>query len=477
MISSGEARQKVADDGVFREKFLDAISGRNPRVARDQTSGFVTGDDVGLFLREQIANTTGNRQTPVVGKLTDNNFSAGDFVFQLRPDARLVEPGGAAAWPSQSEAFAAWEQVKGTSSVPVLEAFIAQFPATVYGALARERVAQVRSAEAQRLAALNTEAKSKADAEAAARAKVEADKKAAESKAAAAAAEAARKRDPVAALTPGAGKTEFARDTLADGSPCPFCPEMVVLPKGQFEMGSNEANDEKPPHTVTIPKPVAVGRHPVTRGEFAAFVKDSGHKTGGGCSTYDGSNWKHQPDKSWRAVGFEQTDRHPVVCVNSDDASAYATWLAAQTGKAYRLLSEAEWEYAARAETTNKYWWGDDIGKGNANCDGCGSQWDNKQTAPVGSFKPNPWGLYDVHGSVWQWTADCWHDSYKGAPKDSSAWTDACADDSRRVLRGGSWVSYPRTLQSAIRRRFTSTDRYDSRGFRVALPVVSPRTL
>ena len=130
--------------------------------------------------------------------------------------------------------------------------------------------------------------------------------------------------------------------------------------------------------------------------------------------------------------------RQPVINVTWDDAKRYVAWLSRMTGKPYRLLTEAEWEYAARAGTQTAYSWGDEIGKGNANCDGCGSQWDNKQTAPVGSFAANAFGLYDMHGNVWEWVEDCFHDNYEGAPDDGSAWT-ADGDCNSRVLRGGSW--------------------------------------
>jgi formylglycine-generating enzyme required for sulfatase activity len=116
--------------------------------------------------------------------------------------------------------------------------------------------------------------------------------------------------------------------------------------------------------------------------------------------------------------------------VSWEDAKQYVAWIAKLTGKPYRLLTEAEWEYAARAGTTTSYSWGNDIGKGNANCDRCGSQWDNERTAPVGSFKPNGFGLYDMHGNVWEWCEDAWHDNYKGAPADGSAWLLG-GDDSR----------------------------------------------
>jgi formylglycine-generating enzyme required for sulfatase activity len=130
-------------------------------------------------------------------------------------------------------------------------------------------------------------------------------------------------------------------------------------------------------------------------------------------------------------------------------------------------LTEAEWEYAARAGTTTTYFWGNDIGQGNANCFSCGSQWDNKQTAPVGSFKPNAFGLYDMHGNVWEWCEDPWHDNYNGAPADRSAWLQG-GDDSRRVLRGGSWLLNPRFLRAANRDWLTTGNRDGSLGFRLA---------
>ena len=138
-----------------------------------------------------------------------------------------------------------------------------------------------------------------------------------------------------------------------------------------------------------------------------------------------------------------------MINVSWDDTQQYVAWLSRMTGQPYRLLTEAEWEYAARAGTTTAYYWGDEIGKGNANCDGCGSQWDFKQTAPIGSFAPNAFGLYDMAGNVNQWVQDCYHDDYNGAPIDGSAWTSE--DCSRRVVRGGSWYYSPLSLRSAIR--------------------------
>jgi formylglycine-generating enzyme required for sulfatase activity len=141
------------------------------------------------------------------------------------------------------------------------------------------------------------------------------------------------------------------------------------------------------------------------------------------------------------------------------------------TGQPYRLLTEAEWEYAARAGTTTAYYWGDGIGKGNANCNDCGSQWDSRQTSPVGSFKPNAFGLYDMAGNVWQWVQDCYHGDYKEAPTDGSAWTSGHCN---RVVRGGSWGSGPRGLRSAGRGGNAADGRVNSLGFRVGRTLVTP---
>ena len=145
---------------------------------------------------------------------------------------------------------------------------------------------------------------------------------------------------------------------------------------------------------------------------------------------------KDRAGRSWSNPGFTQGEDHPVVCVNWDDARAYVNWMSRKTGKNYRLLSEAEWEYAVRGGTQTRYSWGNGVGRNRANCDGCGSRWDDEMTAPVGSFSANEFGLYDMHGNVFEWTQDCWNDSYTGAPKDGRAWETA--DCRYRVVRGGS---------------------------------------
>jgi formylglycine-generating enzyme required for sulfatase activity len=246
---------------------------------------------------------------------------------------------------------------------------------------------------------------------------------------------------------------------------CDKCPEMVEVPSGRFMMGSPASEpgrdiDEGPQHNVTIAKPLAVGRFAVTFDEWDACVAD------GGCDGY------RPQDLGWGR------GRRPVINVSWDEATTYASWLSRKTGKPYRLLTEAEWEYAARAGSTTAYYWGNEIGKGNANCAPvakleCGSQWDNKQTAPVGSFAANAFGLYDMAGNVWQWVQDCYHNSYNGAPADGSAWTTGNCygtlqdGDLQRVIRGGSWISGPLLLRSAGRFRDTFNSEGNLLGFRV----------
>ena len=205
--------------------------------------------------------------------------------------------------------------------------------------------------------------------------------------------------------------------------------EMITIPAGTFRMGSHEGSDEQPVHAVTIGKPFALGKYEVTFEAYDAFATATG---------------RSEPSDS----GWGRGNR-PVINVSWDDATAYAAWLSQQTGKKYRLPTEAEWEYAARAGSTTKYPWGDEVGLNNANCDGCGSQWDNKQTAPVGSFVANAFGLHDMHGNVWEWVQDCYHSSYEGAPVDGAA-REQC-DSSSRVLRGGSWYDFPARMRSADR--------------------------
>ena len=226
-------------------------------------------------------------------------------------------------------------------------------------------------------------------------------------------------------------------------------PEMVAIPVGTFRMGcvtrGNCDRDERPVHDVRVAA-FELSKHEVT---FAKWDV---------CVEYGDCRWVS--DEGWGR------GERPVINVSWDDAQQYLSWLSRETGETYRLPSEAEWEYAARAGAGTRYWWGNDVGRGRANCDGCGSQWDDEQTAPVGSFPPNGFGLHDVHGNVWEWVQDCWNDSYRGAPTHGGAWTRG--DCSLRVKRGGAWFSSTGATRVSFRGNAYSyrTDNYN--GFRIA---------
>ena len=231
---------------------------------------------------------------------------------------------------------------------------------------------------------------------------------------------------------------------------CGFCPEMVVVPAGRFRMGCVSGatclDDELPVHEVRL-RSFALSMHEVAFTEYDRFAAARG---------------RDRPNDE----GWGRGDR-PAINVSWEDAAAYAAWLSAETGEEYRLPSEAEWEYAARAGTTTSYSWGPFIGRNQANCEGCGSRWDGARTAPAGSFEANAWGLHDMHGNAWEWVADCWHADYARAPVDGSAWTRG-GDCSRRVLRGGSWYTYGLILRVAFRLWEVVGHRDAFVGFRVA---------
>ena len=256
-----------------------------------------------------------------------------------------------------------------------------------------------------------------------------------------------------------AGQTSEKRPGLRFKD-CVGCPELVVVPAGSYQMGSpsgkqGRLDSEGPVHRVTIAQPLAVGVYEVTFDEWDACV------SGGGCNGY------RPGDGGWGR------GRRPVISLNWEDAKLYVEWLSRETGEGYRLLSESEWEYVARAGTTTPFHFGATISTEQANYNGnytygSGRNGEYREkTVPVGSFPPNAYGLHDVHGNVWEWVEDCRHDSYRGAPSDGSAWTrgEGC---SKRVVRGGSWDFTPWSLRSAYRGRHSTANRSVDVGFRVA---------
>lgn len=257
---------------------------------------------------------------------------------------------------------------------------------------------------------------------------------------------------------------------------CNECPMMVVLPPGEFTMGApNDTLErglgETPQHRVTIAKAFAVGKFEVTKAQFETFVRQTGHKADN-CWTSENDEWKKRSNRSFRNPSFPQSKNDPVVCVDWNDAKAYVEWLSEQTRSSYRLLSEAEWEYAARAGTVSPFYTGHTITTDQANFDGRytynGSRKgrNRKKTVKVGTFPANAFGLHDMHGNVGEWVEDCANLSYRGAPSDGSARTDG--DCTKRLNRGGAWVSKPDRLRSAYRFAQFYYIRSYSGGLRVA---------
>lgn len=265
---------------------------------------------------------------------------------------------------------------------------------------------------------------------------------------------------------------------------CAGCPEMVVIPAGSFDMGSPDsedgrADDEGPVHSVDVAT-FAMGKTEITRGEFAVFMKKSKYSAGEKCMTLEGGKVAER-DGDWRNLRYSQEDSYPIGCMSWNDANAYAKWLSHETGKNYRLPTEAEWEYAARGGTGTARYWGDnpDEACAYANVADAAAQaqiqgassWTVHNctdgfayTAPVGSFKANAFGLYDMLGNSWEWTEDSYHDSYRGAPGDGSAWE---GNGVKRILRGGSWNNAPRNVRAAVRNGYKPAFRYSFFGLRL----------
>ncbi|MCZ6883596.1 MAG: formylglycine-generating enzyme family protein [Gammaproteobacteria bacterium] len=237
---------------------------------------------------------------------------------------------------------------------------------------------------------------------------------------------------------------------------------MVEIQKGSFFMGSDIGrDDEKPRHRVTIDYNFAVSKYEITRAQYAVFVKNTNYSPDQGCEVYDLPSFNMDLKKSWLDPAFSQDDDHPVVCVNWHDAQAYVNWLSRVTGELYRLLSESEWEYVARAGSTTAYHFGDDIDPGKANYD---DQF--RKTTAVGSYPENAFGLHDIHGNASEWVVDCWVDNYHRAPVTGAPMTDGpCAS---RVLRGGTWDNEPQYLRSAFRHGYFAEFRLSGIGFRIA---------
>jgi formylglycine-generating enzyme required for sulfatase activity len=253
------------------------------------------------------------------------------------------------------------------------------------------------------------------------------------------------------------------RDNSREFQECAQCSIMLAIPAGRFVMGSpsNEPgrfDTEGPQHVVSVTA-FALGKFDVTTDQFLAFLKATDYQIKA-CNTILNTSWHSFGSGYAYSPDVTEPPTWPAVCLDWHDAQAYLAWINGRVrlahttisyrqGGPYRLPSEAEWEYAARAGTTTARWWGNEIGVGNANCNGCGSPYDYSVLSDVDSFKPNAFGLYGMLGNVWQWTADCWHPSYVAAPADGSVWKGG--DCSKHAIRGGSWDNTPIFIRSAAR--------------------------
>ena len=269
---------------------------------------------------------------------------------------------------------------------------------------------------------------------------------------------------------------------------CETCPQMAMLPAGQGIVGASDedirdgaAGDQAPQNRIVIPRPFAVSIAEITVGQYRAFADATNRPVAESCIAFVDGELRESPEASFERTGLPQNDDHPAVCLNWHDAADYVAWLSETTGAPYRLLSETEWEYAARAGTETRFSFGDDPNEAcrHANiADRTAGEtypgWRTADcsdgalfTAPVGSYQPNAFGLYDMIGNVWEWTEDCWHESYHFAPIDGSAWIED-GDCSRRVVRGGAWDIGPGDTRVTLRGKLPIDTRHNLYGFRVA---------
>jgi formylglycine-generating enzyme required for sulfatase activity/uncharacterized caspase-like protein len=446
-------------------------------------------NEIGLTVKR----TTGGAQQPWVA----SSPIEGEFYFAGPPSAATVADVPSPAVDAAAMELAFWQSVKDSASPAEVQAYVDRYPSGQFAPIAKARVVALQEdiawdsvkdsgdpADIQsyldrypggryvgrartRLASLKTPLPSPAPAAHQQQAAV-------------------LPVHPASPATAGLQPGQTFRD-------CADCPEMVVIPPGQFMMGTEPAETtreavpddfakrERPLHPVSVRSALSVGKYHVTVGEYARFVQATGY-TGAGCQVYTGSKYETDNGKSWRDPGFAQTDRDPVVCVSWDDAKAYVQWLGRTTGKGYRLLTEAEWEYAARAGTATARFWGDDTKSmcsyANAADLSAQEKFQDASTAPcrdgyvytspVGSFRPNGFGLYDMLGNAWQWTEDCWTDNYAGAANDSSIALTSGGNCQQHVLRGGSWGNAPLNVRAGFRLRNFSGARAFNNGFRVA---------
>ncbi|HJW54582.1 MAG TPA: SUMF1/EgtB/PvdO family nonheme iron enzyme [Burkholderiaceae bacterium] len=415
------------------------------------------GQDVADMFRgiaSAVRRTSNQQQIPWVSSSLPDKFR---FVMSSHRVPVLERPIWTRSATAQSEAMLAtrgrgilpkdsaeqyeltfWESIKDSTHASDYEAYLQAYPNGRFAALARARIERLRTATPK--AEVPAEPTHQAPATKAAPARVHP-------------APAAKKTPleqprPAPAAAPSPPPSPGKAAAVSELKTCPTCPALIALSPGSFAMGSNSSDPtEKPAHHVSIKKPFAIGKYEVTVGQWNACVD------AGGCP--------HVLSDTDRA-----NTNMPVRNVSWDDAQQYVKWLSGTSGKPYRLPTEAEWEYAARGGTATRYWWGEQMRPGKANCKECGEPWRFDAPSDVGSFAPNPYGLYDMNGSVWEWVSDCWHNSYKSAPADARAWDEP--NCRTRVIRGGSWRQGGSYMLSSTRFKYDASVRESQNGFRVA---------
>jgi formylglycine-generating enzyme required for sulfatase activity len=328
--------------------------------------------------------------------------------------------------------LAFWESIKDSTHVSDYEAYLKAYPKGRFVALAQARIARLRAGGTKGAAVADT-------------APATPSKPARESPKTAAAAKEAPAPKPAAPAPVAAAPASRPAAAAAEVKDCPACPTLISLPAGSFTMGSNSSDpSEKPAHQVTIGAPFAIGKYEVTAQQWNSCVD------AGAC----------------QKVALAANANAPIRDVSWDDAQQYLKWLGSTSGKPFRLPTEAEWEYAARGGTATRYWWGEQMAAGKANCKDCGQPWTSEGPANVGSFAANPYGLHDTSGSVWEWVSDCWHNSFKDAPADGRSWDQP--NCSVRVIRGASWREGAPYMVASTRFKYDASVRHSQNGFRVA---------
>ncbi|WP_096031772.1 SUMF1/EgtB/PvdO family nonheme iron enzyme [Caballeronia calidae] len=443
----GDAAVESGRNGRYTAALLHALGQRSPMTS----ATFETA-------ASDVARHSQGAQRPWIASTLDANFAIADASARVYvADANRIDRDQSADTTrtrgilpkdsSEQYELTFWDSIKDSTYASDYEAYLKAYPNGRFAALAKARIERLRAS-----GTANAKPAASAPVAPPAATATPASPAPKPAPSTAAAPEKARPATPAATApaAPAAAAAKPAAKTAAGGEikDCPSCPVLIPISPGSFTMGSNSDDPaEKPPHRVSIGHAFAIGKYEVTVEQWNACAD------AGACTriSMDGD--------------ATPQGNAPMRNVSWDDAQVYVKWLSKVGGKAYRLPTEAEWEYAARGGTQSTYWWGDQMKKGTADCKDCGDPYKPEAPTPVGSFAANPYGLYDMNGSVWEWVADCWHSSYKNAPADGRAWDDPSC--SVRVIRGGSWREGAAYMQSATRFKYSSSVRQSQNGFRV----------